>query len=73
MTTHLEHNGKPCKFSLKTGLLEYKNENGIVPLGEMIELCAWCSSDLNKPLFDAGYSVSHGICESCEAKINDGN
>ena len=57
MKHSLEHNGH-----------EVKSPSGI-PKGALLTICAWCDPDktIAQLLTNAGYKLSHGVCEKHKA------
>jgi hypothetical protein len=60
----LEYNKLPAYFYNGKAWQNFK----FIPKGETIMLCAWCLNGWTKPIMQAGYATSHGLCESCFKK-----
>jgi len=69
MKTAIEFNCRPVSliWTPRAGNELFDEDGASIEYGETISICSWCSQDLTADLTKAGYTVSHGICESCSA------
>jgi hypothetical protein len=74
MTATIEYQGRPVSFIPEAGILIERGGEPVMPASnERIVVCAWPDCDPDKKLTgklrEAGYLISHGLCNSCKSKV----
>jgi len=70
MSADIKHNGNSCTLT-GLGIARESGSGLLIPMGEVLTVCAWCDQDkdVTNRLKQAGYKVSHGVCQKCSGNF----